>query len=157
MPLIAESDVLQDLGSAPRRMTGVAAPDPMAAGPGFSTTIGDVMRTQTGAVVAGTLNSIAAMDRDSIKATLGSKEVSGAVVAMANSPDWGKASAAFSFMDQIDRKMPLDFNELFGEKAAASLDEWKHKLSFVPPARIVGKARPVGIGRVDGVVPASCA
>lgn len=39
MPLIAESDVLQDLGSAPRRMTGVAAPDPMAAGPGFSTTI----------------------------------------------------------------------------------------------------------------------
>lgn len=116
-----------------QKLAAHAGAQPSLLTPAEETRFGDVMRTQTGAVVAGTLNSIAAMDRDSIKATLGSKEVSGAVVAMANSPDWGKASAAFSFMDQIDRKMPLDFNELFGEKAAASLDEWKHKLSFVPP------------------------
>lgn len=116
-----------------QKLAAHAGSQPSLLTPAEETRFGNVMRTQTAAVVAGTLNSIAAMDRDSIKATLGSKEVSGAVVAMANSPDWGKASAAFSFMDQIDRKMPLDFNELFGEKAAAGLDEWKNKLSFVPP------------------------
>lgn len=94
---------------------------------------GDVMRSQSAAVIAGTLNSLAAMDRDSLKATLSSKAVSGAIVAMSNSPDWQKASSAFGFMDQIDRKMPLDFNDLFGSKAAGDLEEWKHKLSFVPP------------------------
>lgn len=94
---------------------------------------GDVLRSQSAAVIAGTLNSLAAMDRDSLKATLSSKDVSGAIVAMSNSPDWQKASSAFGFMDQVDQKMPLDFNETFGEKAAGDLDEWKHKLSFVPP------------------------
>ncbi len=101
--------------------------------PAEETRFGDVMRSQSAAVVAGTLNSLASMDRDSLKATLSSKDVSGAIVAMSNSPDWQKASSAFGFMDQVDQKMPLDFNELFGQKAAGDLDEWKHKLSFVPP------------------------
>lgn len=39
MPLIAETDVLSEVGSLPRQMTGVTPPDPLATGPSYASTV----------------------------------------------------------------------------------------------------------------------
>jgi len=90
---------------------------------------GQIMRSGDANLIGGTLNSIAAMPPDAIKATLADNAVLSSISSLSNSAVKGRAALAYGFLSQVQQKMPLEFNHVFGQDTALDLAAWKGRLS----------------------------
>lgn len=94
------------------------------------------MPGMNGQQVTGTLRDLAALRPDELDAEMGVKTTRDAIVGLTRSGDPQKMNAAYSFMDQYQKRSPAMFAATFGGDALKDLRVWQAKIAFEPPDQI---------------------